>query len=96
MLQARWGIVRQSTRSWHLQRITNVLMARLILHNMIIEVERGEDPKDFRGEAPVLTMRREMMPLNDYLAEVGDLESYSGHYNLRNNLIKHLWKRKGG
>lgn len=55
VLQARWGIVKQPARSWHLDRVHTFLMACIVLHNMIIEDEMGEEHarehEDFRVEA---------------------------------------------
>ncbi|CAM6091188.1 unnamed protein product [Calypogeia fissa] len=96
VLQARWRIVKQPARSWHLERVHTILMASIILHNMIIEDERGEDHEDFRVEGgPMLVVRRGSMPWKDYLAATIELESHTTHFQLRNDLIEHLWQRRG-
>ncbi|CAM6115903.1 unnamed protein product [Calypogeia fissa] len=71
-------------------------MASIILHNMIIEGKRGEDHEDFRVEAsPMLAVRKGSMPWKDYLAATVELESHTAHFELRNDLIEHLWQRRG-
>lgn len=79
-----------------LDKVHTILMACIVLHKMIIEDERGEEHEDFWVEAdPLLTVHKGSMPWNDYLAATRDLESTSSHFNLRNDLIEHLWNRKG-
>ena len=46
VLQARWEIVKNPVRQWDLETISNIMMACIIMHNMIIEDER-----DLRLEA---------------------------------------------
>ena len=40
VLQARFVIVRGPTRFFHLEMLKDIMMACIILHNMIVEVER--------------------------------------------------------
>ena len=41
ILQARWKIVKNPVRQWDLETILDIMMACIIMHNMIIEDERG-------------------------------------------------------
>ena len=41
VLQARWEIVKNPMRQWDLETISNIMMACIIMHNMIIKDERG-------------------------------------------------------
>ena len=43
VLQARWGIIRQSNLYWHERTIHDIIYACIILHNMIIEDERDNN-----------------------------------------------------
>ena len=40
VLQARWKIVKNLVRQWDLDTISNIMMACIIMHNMILEDER--------------------------------------------------------
>lgn len=96
VLQARWGIIKQPARSWHMENIHTILMACIVLHNMIIKDERGEDHEDFLAQAgPLLTVQRGSMPWADYLAATKDLVNSLNWTGLRNNLVEHLWQKKG-
>jgi hypothetical protein len=46
VLQARWDIMRNPVRAWDLDTITNIMIACIILHNMILQDEQGEDLED--------------------------------------------------
>lgn len=41
MLQKRWAIIRHPARLWEREELANIMYACIILHNMIIEDERG-------------------------------------------------------
>jgi hypothetical protein len=43
VLQARWEIVKNPCRQYDLHTITNIMMCCIILHNMIIDDEQGQD-----------------------------------------------------
>ncbi|XP_061993999.1 uncharacterized protein LOC133711947 [Rosa rugosa] len=42
VLQARWAIIRQLARGWSLENLSNIMLACIILHNMIVEDERAD------------------------------------------------------
>jgi hypothetical protein len=41
VLQAKWKIIHRPTRLWHQQTLNTIMRACVILHNMIVEDERG-------------------------------------------------------
>jgi hypothetical protein len=41
VLQKRWAIIRHPARLWEREELANIMYACIILHNMIIEDERG-------------------------------------------------------
>jgi hypothetical protein len=95
VLQARWEIVRNPVRAWGLETISDIMMACIILHNMVVQDERNGDFEsifDFpmRGGS----MRRGV-PFEELRAGVRDVESVATHFKLRNDLIDHLWALKG-
>ncbi|XP_024172266.1 uncharacterized protein LOC112178342 [Rosa chinensis] len=42
VLQARWAIIRQPARGWSLENLSNIMLACIILHNMIVEDKRAD------------------------------------------------------
>jgi hypothetical protein len=46
VLQSRWAIVRYPTRTWSPERMWNVMIACVIMHDMIVENERDESIYD--------------------------------------------------
>jgi hypothetical protein len=58
VLQARWEMVKNLCRSWDLETIDNIMMACIIMHNMVIHDEKGEDleplftPRVIDGDMP--------------------------------------------
>ena len=49
MLQSRFAIVRGPARFWDKKTLWRIMTACVIMHNMIIEDERGQ-PEDFNYE----------------------------------------------
>jgi hypothetical protein len=43
VLQARWGIVRGPARFWNQKTLWYIMTACIIMHNMILEDEQGQD-----------------------------------------------------
>jgi hypothetical protein len=43
VLQSRWGIIQNPSRQWDLNTIKDIFIARVIMHNMIIEDERDQE-----------------------------------------------------
>lgn len=81
-------------RAWDLDTITNIMIACIILDNMIVQDEKGEDLEGI-FEMPLWegTMRRGL-PSIELLAGVWEVETVTTHFNLRNDLIDHLWALK--
>jgi hypothetical protein len=99
VLQARFAIVSLPCRLWATTTMKIIMKAVIILHNMIIEDERDLS----------LDQQYERVPVADHytIAARGTqdveriIERFLGirdemqHYQLRNDLIEHLWQRKG-
>jgi len=74
-----------------------VITCCVILHNMIIEDEWGEDlaikdTEDFEVEE----YTRGATSTIEFQENRAEIMSSSSHYNLRDDLIEHLWKFKHG
>lgn len=99
VLQARFAIIKGPARFWQQEDLYFIMMACIILHNMIIEDERDLRNPDYmydNGPAPVIPVSRE--PTADFASFVTryrNIRDSEKHYELRNDLIEHLWSRKG-
>ncbi|XP_024315894.1 uncharacterized protein LOC100825708 [Brachypodium distachyon] len=99
VLQARFAMVRGPARWWDKETIWYIMTACVILHNMIIDDERGEDV-DFeydQDDTEVLTKadyeRRDPLLLRKFLAIHRRIQSRHTHDQLRDDLVEHLWAR---
>lgn len=95
VFQARWEMVRNPIRAWDLDTVSDIMIGCIILHNMIVQ---DEQHGDFEGifEQPICggSMRRGL-PFQELQAGVREVESVTTYFNLRNDLIDHLWELKG-
>ncbi|KAK1684571.1 hypothetical protein QYE76_045419 [Lolium multiflorum] len=59
ILQARWAIVRHPARAWDVQTLWEVMTACVIMHNMIVEVERDDSlfDNDWEGQESWLLLK---------------------------------------
>ncbi|KAK1614906.1 hypothetical protein QYE76_020423 [Lolium multiflorum] len=57
ILQARWAIVRHPARAWDVQTLWEVMTACVIMHNMIVEVERDDSlfDNEWEGQGELVT-----------------------------------------
>ena len=94
VLQARWGIIQNPSRLWHLRTIQDILIACVIMHNMIIEDERDEALEPVNPVIDMLLFRRGLT-FEDLLRGTESINNEDKHYALRYDLIEHLWELKG-
>ena len=97
VLQARFAIIRNPCRQWRMHEISDILFAYCILHNMILD-----DESDVQGLENVLGVAfDDNVPMERGLTfeqlreHTEDIEDEDLHYNLRGDLIEHLWALKG-
>jgi hypothetical protein len=97
ILQARFAIIRNLSRHWNLDFISSIMFTCCILHNMIVE-----DEQDIEGLQDIITeLQQDVPPLRrglsfqELLAGTIELENRDTHFNLRGDLMEHLWKLKG-
>ncbi|CAM6101504.1 unnamed protein product [Calypogeia fissa] len=94
VLQSRFHIVKSPARSWSKTTVSDILMACVILHNMIIEDERGDTcPAYFMVRQP--KVNRGALPWKMFLKATGEIHNKAAHYRLCNDIVDHLWDRKG-
>lgn len=95
VLQARWGIIKGPARMWQPSALHLMMNCCIILHNMIIENE-GEDAhllEHFVRPPPLL--ERPGNRMGQFLAHRTNYQDRAAHFELRNNLIEHIWARFG-
>ena len=106
VLQARWTMLKMPGRKWSLAKLSKIMHACIILHNMIIEDERHchklcqdmdfDMPMYERAKAAevmVIDMSREIVDgsLAATAARMMATRDHSLGIQLRNDVIAHLW-----
>lgn len=73
----------------------DIMQACIILHNMIVENESGEEGLKalFHNQEQVQVRRG--LSFQSLVAGTQELENQDEHFSLRGDLIEHLWKLKG-
>ena len=100
VLQSRFAIIRGPSRNWHVDTMSNIMHACIIMHNMIVEDERNgysgnhdyeqvdntSTAQVFDGPPPNLTTMFE---------RVEHVRDTQIHHQLQYDLIQHIWQRFG-
>ncbi|XP_062204528.1 uncharacterized protein LOC133906594 [Phragmites australis] len=98
VLQARFAIVRGPARVWGQSTLHNIMTACVIMHNMIIEDERGTASPvqvfDFMGE-PTQVHRSGDEGVLHYVETTQAIRNRAVHRQLRADLVEHLWSIHG-
>jgi hypothetical protein len=97
VLQARFAMIAQPARTWSLDRLSLIMKACIIMHNMAVGyndeaglVEPLEPSSEIEG-LPV-----EQAPsFDDFVQNYQLLHSQVAHAQLKEDLVEHLWARKG-
>ncbi len=74
--------------------IRNIMMCCVILHNMIVEDESDKKLENIFDHNNVLLMRR-CLSFDTYTQGFIELENVMTYFNIRVDLIEHLWAKKG-
>jgi hypothetical protein len=97
VLQARFAIIRNPCRQWSMDTISDIMFACCILHNMILE-----DESDVVGLENILggledggVQFQRGLSFEDLMRCTRELHDEDTHYDLRGDLIEHLWEMKG-
>jgi hypothetical protein len=96
VLQARFAIVRMPARYWKKEDLHQIMKACIILHNMIIEDEGASAANvlDFEDIGQPAPSHEQITDLDMFLQRHRQLRDNATHYQLRNDLIEHLWERE--
>ncbi|XP_050222717.1 uncharacterized protein LOC126672808 [Mercurialis annua] len=99
VLQARFAIVKGPARFWNRKDLGFIMKACIILHNMIIEDEYDQ-PMNFEYDASELSPSIQVsheptLRFHEFIARHLKIRSSELHFNLRNDLIEHLWEQYG-
>jgi hypothetical protein len=97
ILQARFAIVRGPARFWDQEILWYIMMACVIMHNMIIEDERGEEHHDYDYEHvghPVRIRRREDR-LARFIASYHAIRQNEVHDTLQKDVMAEWWVWNG-
>jgi hypothetical protein len=95
VLQARWEIVKNPCRQYDLDTITNIMMCCIILHNMIIQDEQGQNLEPIFDQAISGGGMRRDLTFRELNVGTRELENLHTHYSIRNDIIDHLWHLRG-
>ncbi|XP_071683210.1 uncharacterized protein [Lolium perenne] len=97
ILQARWAIVRHPARAWDVQTLWEVMTACVIMHNMIVEVERDDSlyDSDWEGQGELVTPQRGPASFKEVLHAHHEIRDLAVHNQLQADLIEHVWQHVG-
>jgi hypothetical protein len=104
VLQKRWAIIRHPARLWEREELADIMYACIILHNMIVEDERGcyeipdENTYD-QGQSPVQMTGLGHGPIHGFaevLEKNREIHDRATHWRLKTDLIEHIWQKFGG
>jgi hypothetical protein len=93
VLQSRFAIVHGSARLWDEDSLGNIMMARIIMHNMIVEDEFDEEDDvnyDYMGEKVIVS--HDAPELKAFIANYRKIKDNETHTQLQEDLIEHLWQ----
>ncbi|XP_056844811.1 uncharacterized protein LOC130496616 [Raphanus sativus] len=96
VLQARFAVIKNPSHLWDKKKISNIMRACIILHNMIVEDERRTETEDetFQGQDTSFCVK-----IPTELFTPGDrrerIKASPVHKQLKLDLIEHIWNQFG-
>ncbi|TVU15027.1 hypothetical protein EJB05_38527, partial [Eragrostis curvula] len=96
VLQSRFAIVRGPARFWDQKTLWMIMTACVIMHNMILEDEHGEDV-DFVYEkvGKMVRPRKDKDRIERFVRVYQEIQDRESHEQLRDDLVEELWKFYG-
>lgn len=98
VLQSRWAIVRGPSRFGDQETLVDIMEACVIMHNMIIEDERGMENVDYDAIDSCLEIivSHEQTPnVMEFLQTHIQMRNKQVHSQLQADLVEHLWQKYG-
>jgi hypothetical protein len=96
VLQARFAIVRGPARFWDKKTLENIMKCCVILHNMILEDERGLNlPCFYDNVGTRVQPERNPDRVEAFLEAHRAIENANTHCQLRDDLVEHHWQLDG-
>ncbi|XP_047938127.1 uncharacterized protein LOC125185608 [Salvia hispanica] len=100
VLQSRWAIVKGPTRFWYKDVIADVMYACIIMHNMIVEQERGhvtnwvdDEPESSSSTATSPVTRGLPTGFGAVLERQASMRNQQDHTQLMTDMIEEVWTR---
>lgn len=99
--QAKWKIVHRGARLWNQHDLNTIMRACVILHNMVVENERGVDlphvhVSEWPGAANLpITPLREVPTIDEFMEAYNLIHDKSTSQQLKLDLIDHMWELYG-
>ncbi|XP_076894270.1 uncharacterized protein LOC143546495 [Bidens hawaiensis] len=90
VLKKRWEMLANPKRFWTREKITEVVITCIILHNMILDDEGHDICQNYQGDIP----RQELTITYEGLDNINIIKCREIHGNLRHELVEHLWDRR--
>ena len=100
VLQVRFHILTNPVRFHDARVLSKIVYVCIIIHNMIVESERGgyknqknNYPDMFKGSNT--RPQRNTNSMEEYVSTVKHIEDQVAHFELREQLVNHLWVHRG-
>ncbi|WCJ43390.1 hypothetical protein M5689_024132 [Euphorbia peplus] len=100
VLQSRFNIIRGPVRFWDQDKLHDIMDTCIILHNMIVEAERGGYQRDYPQEEPSVPDDFAALPgppntVQDRIEADLRIRNRVNHHILRDDLVEHVWNIAG-
>jgi hypothetical protein len=101
VLRAKWKILHAPARPWKPKDLNSIIRACIILHNMVIEDEKGAyvselDDSDWPGVAnPPINHNRDILEIEQLIDAYDLIKDKNNKQVLRNDLMEHIWELYG-
>ncbi|TVU25793.1 hypothetical protein EJB05_28302 [Eragrostis curvula] len=97
VLQTRWAVIRGPAYGWDRERLSDIMTACIIMHNMIVEDEKDEATNTNFDN--IGTLANPSLGSNTereaFVAAHHKLRDQAVHHQLQRDLIEHNWTRYG-
>lgn len=101
VLQAKWKILHRPARLWSPKVLNSIMRACVILHNMVVEDERGVQlptvhPSEWPGVSdPPINQDREIPAIEKLVDAQNIIQDRETAALLQNDLMEHMWMLYG-